>query len=94
MIVVEFAFHSEAAQPSLTCNACDSSHALNSHFFPTAIRRGEENLNTHICSHRRAPGAANERSVHRNVVGKTAFRVLHTVVPVKDDGKLQLVAHS
>jgi hypothetical protein len=36
----------------------------------------------------------NERSVERYIACKAALRMLGSVIPVKDDGEVQLVSHN
>jgi len=94
MVVVKKTVNSEAAIAVLADSACNLPGALNSELLTTQIWRGNENLNSNITSDRWATCAVNKRSVERNITCKSALRMLGTIIPVEDDGKVQFVSHS
>jgi hypothetical protein len=94
MVVVKKAANSEAATAVLADSACDLPGTLNSELLTTPIWRGNENLNSNITSDRWATCAVDERSVERNIACKATLRMLDTVIPVENDGEVQLVSHS
>jgi hypothetical protein len=94
MVVVKKAANSEAVAAVLADSACDLPGTLNSELLTIRIWRGNENLNSNITSDRWATCAVNERSIERNIVCEATLRMIDTVIPVEDDGEVQLVSHS
>ena len=94
IVVVKKAVNSEAATAVLADSACNLPGTLNSELLTARISRGHENLKSNITSDRWATSAVNERSVERYIACKAALRMLGSVIPVKDDGEVQLVSHN
>ena len=94
IVVVKKAVNSEAATAVLADSACNLPGTLNSELFTSRIGRGNENLNSNVTSDRWATCAVNERSVESYIACKSTLRMLGAVIPVKDDGEVQLVSHN
>jgi hypothetical protein len=93
MIVIEHAMHAKRSASRLVGRTGHLPHALDPQFFAALIRRGNKDFNSNIRSDRRTITAEDQRPAESNVTCETACRVLASVVPMKDDGQLQLVPH-
>lgn len=94
MIVVEIAPNPEAAAVASAGSSCHFPYTQDSQLLTAAIWRGDKHFNANVASDPRTSCAADQRAVQRNIVGKAAFRKLAAIIPVKDDGEMQPVAHS
>jgi len=88
IIVVKNPSNSKATAFTLVRGACHFSYTLNTQLFVAFARRWNKHFNSNVTPDRRAACAADECSVERNIVGKTTFRELATIIPVKDYGKM------
>lgn len=94
MIVIEKASNTETVTAVVADSTCHLPGALNSQLLSAEIWRRNENLNTNITSDRGTNRALNERPIKRHIACKAARCMFATVIPVKNDGKLELVSHS
>jgi len=94
MIVIKKASNTETVTAAVTDSACHFPGTLNSQLLSADIWRRNENLNSNITSDRGANCALNERPIKRHIACEATRSMFATVIPVKNDGELELVSHS
>ena len=92
-IVVKHSFHPEGRQPIQVAHTGYGPGAMHSEP-PRALSGGhQKHLDPHLRADGRTHCASNECSIERDVAGESALRVLDTIVPMKEDGQVERVAH-
>jgi len=94
MSVVEAPCNPKTGKAILIHNVCYLCIALNSQLIDVLIWRAKKNLDMNSRPDCWTFGAANKRSVDRNVGCKAALRVLGTVIPMENDREAQLISHT
>ncbi|MGB6689739.1 MAG: hypothetical protein WBE76_18030 [Terracidiphilus sp.] len=91
MFIVEGSLNSKSAASRLVQDSCDFPMAFDSKFFAGLIGRWNQEFNADLRSNWRTLAAENQGAIERNVAGEASLRVLCAIVPMKNNGKLQLV---
>jgi hypothetical protein len=94
VIVVKMATNSETATPPVQLDSHNLTNTFNPQLAVFIPRRRNQHFDQNVTSNGWASPAIDESAVHRDILGEAAFRVLSSVIPVKDHWKAQTVADS
>ena len=94
MVVIKPTFHTEARYTTQVQHASHLADALNAYLLAAPYRRREKDLDPDIRSEWRALAASYQCSIKRDVACEAALCMVACVLPVEDNGKLQLVSRS
>jgi hypothetical protein len=93
-IVVEITSNPKTRKAVFIHNSCHLTGAVNPHFVARLIWRGNQNFHPDLGSGWGESLASDESPIERNIACEATLRLLTTVVPVENNWKAQLVAHS
>ena len=92
MIVIENPMDSKCAIAKLLHDARNLACAFDPQLFRAVIRGGNQYLDPNLRTNRWTCIAYDQSSIQRDIARKTSAHAFSTVIPMEDDGQLQLVA--